>query len=310
MTLRSLEVNHRQFSPMVGFDNIFFQILPKAMGWPLYVLGLLGILTLWVPASRFEPQPLRRPVALLLISFPLLFLLVLCQFRLVNAKYLIPILPFWYLFGALFLSRAVAWLRQIPQTVQVPVFATGLLLLAWPLLENSLGYVLVHRQADTRTLARHYLETQIPLGTHVLTEPETVPLASWTPVLGQMMVVRHTLQQGHPVFTVAAQGESIEPLASLPQPAYVLVMLKPIKDPSGRKVLPHPSAYYQTLHDHYRIKAVFSPYPVKVPLSTLSNQPDFMAIYSLLKPKKAKAKRPGPLMLLLEAQSARTAFPG
>jgi hypothetical protein len=318
MTLRTLEATERSFSPMVGFDNIFFHIFPKAIGWPLYLLGLAGLLTVGFQSLR---SPSKTVKALVTLSFPLVFLLVLCQFRLVNAKYLIPILPFWYLCAGYGLSQAVVFIRSHWTQWMTPTLAAAtcsllLMLSAWPMLKDTNLFVRQYREQDTRTLARLLLDRTIRPGQQVYAEPETVPLASWHPSQEEALILEpkppqsmngiprpprasHTLVSGLSRYLPRHRSPvSLETLVKH-QPQYALLLLKPIKLPSGEKRLPYPAEYYDYLKQHYHIQAVFTPYAQNGGGYTGQPVTDFETLYARLKPKKAKAQRPGPVLILL-----------
>ena len=172
MLKKSLESDAPTWRFMAAFGSIFFKILPRSLGWVAYIAGLLGMV--WA-GIRY------RTKALVLLSFPIVFLLVVSQFRLINAKYLLPVYPFWYLMTALFLQDTVLGLHQRwPQWFQkaalLPLFG---LLIAGAAAWNAIGsahYLAVYTKPDTRQEALAELPLMVQNGDRLLMEPDTLTL--------------------------------------------------------------------------------------------------------------------------------------
>lgn len=174
---------------MASFPAIFFRIFPKTLGWPLYALGLIAI-----PYFLRKGPHQRRAV----LAFPLVFLLAVLQFQLINAKYLLPVIVFWVLFAFAFLhsivqavadksgiqagvktgSQAQSTSHSKPQPVPLVSIVFGLLavaLLSSPWLE-TLAYVKIYTRPDTRQQAAQALYTLAHPNEAVLLEPDTLTL--------------------------------------------------------------------------------------------------------------------------------------
>jgi hypothetical protein len=320
MTQRTLEAG-RSFEPMVSFDNLFFQILPKAVGWPAYVFGW-GTLLYWLwqtlkTNSLFTHPQVKR---LVLASFPVLFLLVLCQFRLVNAKYMLPILPFWYVLVSTGLVQGFFLLKHklIQQEKLAKVLA--ILLFTILMLPNAIAtnrFKMQMNQPNTRTQARMFLDEVVYNHSSetatVFAEPESIPLVDWSFPKESGVLARHNPASGKDL-------QTYEPLANFAvsedviqknQPNYVVMLFKPIKDPDGNPMMPYPITYYQYLSQHYRVLAIQNPYQPQKEKSnpsdwqvfkSLESQEDWLAFYNNLKPKKSGALQAGPLLIILERQ--------
>lgn len=300
MTIRTISRTDRSFSPMIGFDNIFFQILPKALGWPLYLTGLAGVLlALCISLGKEKESRFRQWV---LLSFPLVFLMVLSQFRLINAKYLMPILPFWFLMAAAVTVFAAQKLRERVNFMRpVWVYPVLLGLVALPMLKDTTQYVSLHRHQDTRTMARLYLEKNLAPGTRIFSEPETVAITSWLPQKEEgILAVKPPQGVG---FHRLGDSRMDPGSLSAHRPPYVMIHLKPVRDRQGNKVLPYAPEYYAHLLQHYRIQAIFSPYPMKQTPEELQAMGDFLGIYNTLRQNKKDIRHPGPLLILLEERS-------
>ena len=110
----------------------------------------------------------RRGV--LLLSFPLPFFLFITN-TFPASRYLNPVLPFVALFAAFALVRLVERVTPRPAVLWALVA-----LVAVPPAAESLRTVLFIREADTRTLARRWIEANLPAASTVLVQPYSVSL--------------------------------------------------------------------------------------------------------------------------------------
>ena len=107
---------------------------------------------------------------LLLLSFPLPFFLFITN-TYPASRYLNPLLPFVALFAGF------ALVRLVERVSRRGVVLWGLVgLIAIPPAAASLRTVLFVREADTRTLARTWIESNIPAASTVLVQPYSVML--------------------------------------------------------------------------------------------------------------------------------------
>lgn len=110
----------------------------------------------------------RRGV--LLLSFPLPFFLFITN-TFPASRYLNPVLPFVALFAAF------ALVRLVERVTAKPAVLWGMVaLVALPPAAESLRTVLFIREADTRTLARIWIEANLPPASTVLVQPYSVNL--------------------------------------------------------------------------------------------------------------------------------------
>ena len=87
------------------------------------------------------------------------------------SRYLNPVLPFVVLFAAWGLTRLVQRMGN-----STPVYWILIALAATPAVEASLATDFFIRRDDTRTLARRYIETNLPAGSTILTQPYSAAL--------------------------------------------------------------------------------------------------------------------------------------
>jgi hypothetical protein len=103
--------------------------------------------------------------ALLLLGFPLPFLLFISNTA-PASRYLNPALPFVALFAAWMVAQVSVRLGNRPA-----VFWIAVTIAAAPALRASIAADLFFRQTDTRTLAQRYIESNVPAGATILTQP-------------------------------------------------------------------------------------------------------------------------------------------
>jgi hypothetical protein len=114
--------------------------------------------------------------ARLFLLFPVAFLLFISN-TVPATRYLNPLLPFFAAGTGMFVARLMinslawksVWSRRLAWTVVTMFFVV-------PGLLRSLQLGMFFNQTDTRTLARQWIETQVPAGSTVLVQPYSVPL--------------------------------------------------------------------------------------------------------------------------------------
>lgn len=146
------------FAPAIRYARILWS---DAIGIPVVLLAIIG--AVWMLAVA----PAR---ALLLLAFPASFFVFITN-TVPASRYLNPILPFVALFAGWALSSLAARTRASTWMFWLAVAAC-----AAPGAAASIRSDLFFRQTDTRTLAREYLEREIPPGSTVALQPYSVPL--------------------------------------------------------------------------------------------------------------------------------------
>ena len=137
-----------------------------AIGWPAALAATAGFV---IALAR----DWRRGV--LLISFPTAFLAFLAN-TVPMSRYLNAMLPSLALAAAVAISSAIGALEQ--RAIRVPPWlaAAIFLVIGAPGLVGSVRSDRFFGRADTRTLARQFIERTAPAGTTVLVQPHGVPV--------------------------------------------------------------------------------------------------------------------------------------
>jgi MFS family permease len=147
------------FTSFARYADILFR---DAVGWPVCVLAAAGFF--WAIVADW-----RR--GLILGTFTAAFLVFVSN-TVPMSRYLNAIIPLFGLAAAFTIVRISRAAGARGSTA-----ATGLTVLAMtPGLLTSVKTDLFFRQADTRTIAREYIETHIPSGASILVQPYSAPL--------------------------------------------------------------------------------------------------------------------------------------
>lgn len=133
-------------------------VIRDTLGWPFVLCAAIGA----VATVREEP---RRAAWLLAFPIPFFFFIASTY---PASRYLIPLVPFLAVFAGIYVARIARW-NPAAAWIVVAALAVG------PLL-TSVQTDLFIRQTDTRTLARAYIESHVPPGATILTQPYSVPL--------------------------------------------------------------------------------------------------------------------------------------
>lgn len=129
------------------------------LGWSLFAASLLGIILL-LRRAKFE--------ALVLFSFPLAYFLLIGKGNAVFLRYMIPVIPFLCISGAVFTAQVSDWLRQVlrPRAVWF-IDAILALLIVLPSLINIVHFDRLLAKTDSRLLARAWVYSQAQSGNSI-----------------------------------------------------------------------------------------------------------------------------------------------
>jgi hypothetical protein len=174
-----------------------------ALGLPAAILAIVGV----IGAIRRDPM---RTFWLLAFTIPFL-LFIFSTYP--ASRYLVPVTPFIALFSAIGIEAV--WQSQRRWRLAVNVLLIIAIVVAAGL--ESVRMDLFIRQTDTRTLALDYINTHVPSGTTILTQPYSVPLVPTADVLRE--AVRRSGQQMPRKTELRIAGEPY------PTPAYRLIYL-------------------------------------------------------------------------------------
>jgi hypothetical protein len=161
-----------------GFEVWEVDTLP---GWLFYLktlaygLGqiLLGLGVIGVAIQLIQVIKKRDPFSILILLFPLIYYLLMGSTRHYFARYAVPLVPFVALFAADTIVAVSAWIGQKRlQPSWVVAVALVVLAMTQPLIQSIQHNVLLTRE-DTRTLAKEWIENNVPAGAKIALDWDT-----------------------------------------------------------------------------------------------------------------------------------------
>jgi hypothetical protein len=267
----------------VGTAARYLHMMVSGSMGPLVFISALGALSAIV-------TPRTRARVLLLLSFPAAFVLFICS-AYPASRYLVPLTPFIAIFGA------VAFVRQFRGGTSRGVAAAAalsavVLLAVW----ESARMDAFIRQTDTRTLAARYIESNIPAGSTVLTQPYSAPLTSTAEAL------REAVARNHRAMPVKTHLEIVR--SPYPAPAYRVLYLGRGMDADKLYVSYSdvgPDAESNALRTEHVAFVVLKRYngvdPATLPLlKTLAREGRRLAVFSPYRDNAAGGPRPEPFL--------------
>jgi Dolichyl-phosphate-mannose-protein mannosyltransferase len=133
--------------------------LPAALGWPLYLAGVAGVV--WALAREFK-------AAAIVFAFPVAYYVVAGSGHTAFARYIIPVLPFLAIGAAWFLVTAVrAILPRRPAALENAIIFATACLFVFPSARNAVALDRILTRPDTRLAAARALARTIPPGSLV-----------------------------------------------------------------------------------------------------------------------------------------------
>jgi hypothetical protein len=129
--------------------------LTYGLGAPMLIAALIGCVWLAVTAPS---------TALVVLSFPVVYYVVIGAGRTVFIRYVDPILPFGCLLAAVAISRVAARARAGEGRVATAVATLLTAVVAWPSASRAVAFDRLIARRDNRLLVAEWLESNIPTG--------------------------------------------------------------------------------------------------------------------------------------------------
>jgi hypothetical protein len=146
----------------------------KTLGWGLGVgLALLALIGLVAALIRHQPTDL------ILAAFSIVWFLVLGSQKMYFARFILPVIPFLLILGAVWLDSAISRMIKKPVYQSLALVLVSVLLSATTLLSSIRSDYLL-TQTDTRTLAKQWIEANLPEGARIALDWDyhSVPLST------------------------------------------------------------------------------------------------------------------------------------
>ena len=141
----------------VGFFHHLKHSLFQGLGMPLFTLCLIGFFYAVCRLSR---------KLIVFISFPLVFYLVNVNFSQPHARYVLPLIPFLLILAAWFLESTL--FKEGMPTLKAKILITAVsMMVVLPTGIKSVYSDYLFSKKDTRTLAKEWVEDNIPYGSRI-----------------------------------------------------------------------------------------------------------------------------------------------
>ncbi|MDI6892275.1 MAG: glycosyltransferase family 39 protein [Actinomycetota bacterium] len=144
----------------------------------------------------------RREKDWLLLSFPLIYFVLLSTQKVNFVRNLLPILPFLAIFGAIFARRAATVILdqvKLARSLRIALIAIFLISVLTLPVVKALEFGYGCSQKSTRTLAAEWIEANIPKGSRIVIEDYAPPISGDFEVIGFRL-------QDHPLDFYAKEG--------------------------------------------------------------------------------------------------------
>jgi hypothetical protein len=161
-------------SQTIGYEGWYIDTSP---GWLFYIktllsgFGVIPLLLAFIGGMVYVKQLSRKREAkiAILLTFPFLYFLLIISANHFFARYVLPLLPFLAVFTAEGVAVIYKWVRERISNPGIAYLIAGMLLTAAvsiPLLK-SIQYDLLLTRMDTRTIAKDWIEKNIPEGSKI-----------------------------------------------------------------------------------------------------------------------------------------------
>jgi 4-amino-4-deoxy-L-arabinose transferase-like glycosyltransferase len=225
----------------------YLKVLNWGLGLPLLLVSLAGLaLALWR----------RRPADLVLLTFPLFLYTYLGGQLLIFARFIIPAVPTLVVLAAEVVEATAARLLSSSESRRLATVAAGAAVLLVIPTANSLRHDLLLTRDDTRTLAKAWIEANIPAGTRLIVQSNGPELSGGDYLAPRsrrsydLTVVGTTSLEKKALDTYRQQGFAYVVVSSF---SYDRVLLDPEREAERR-------AFYTSLAANAGLAQEFRPY--------------------------------------------------
>ena len=152
-------------SPGYGFFH--FNTLPKGLGWPIVLLFCIGTIILLI---RHKKQDF------VILVFPIVLYLLVGRLNYKALRHLMMAIPFFLIISAETLRILThKFDKRAGLPIAIILFGIGIVI---PQIQKSLSYDLAMQETDTRTIAKDWIESNIPAGAKIGVDEFSPPLLS------------------------------------------------------------------------------------------------------------------------------------
>ncbi len=275
-----VRLGHFGLESLSAWQFYLNSITDRIMGWPMAVLALIGVICL--AGVR------RRAWALVIAAFIVPYFLVMISSSMVADRYLLPVLPSAVIFAVGMLGEIARsrYFTPIPRKLQIGVATAVVLLMAVPVFAGYPAHF-ARLKPDTRSLAKEWIEANIPGGSFILAEaygPELFSpeiLAELNPDLRKAVLERvadtpHYAVQPLFMFQVKPERSAVFYDISLYEVADIVITSSAVRS----RYLAEPTrfqrqvAFYDSLETRFERLRSFHPHGGPSPILTIYRNPE------------------------------------
>ena len=143
----------------VGWRYHAMVTLPAAVGWPLFIAGVGGVI--WTLVTRTR-------IAILIFAFPIIYYIVAGRGYTVFSRYMVPVVPFLCLGAGSLIAVATSAVARRSRTIAPFVAAALLVACAAPTFMKAVQLDRLLARTDSRVLAADWLEQHAASGASIL----------------------------------------------------------------------------------------------------------------------------------------------
>ncbi|MCX7918447.1 MAG: phospholipid carrier-dependent glycosyltransferase [bacterium] len=243
------KTGHWGIDPDVNGYLFYLQSLNWQLGLFIFISGLVGI------GYCLYKYKLN---GIMVFLFPPIYYVFMSDSKLVYDRYMLPVLPFLCCASAIFIFDVLTKIPKIEKVI-LPL-CTGIVIIQ-PLVQASYSNYLF-TQKDTRTIAKEWVEQNIPAGSKIAMEGYGPPLTHYRESL-KSWVSLDTARERYQVTQLPTKGAALYPLNYYREQRYDYLIIasytylrywvRPEHNPEAIK-------FYESLPKETELIARFSPY--------------------------------------------------
>lgn len=210
--LRSLDkIGYFGIDPNINGFTSYLYMLNWQLGSLILLSGIVGI---------FYSLYRQKKLGIILFSFPIVYYLSMGRSKLIFDRFMLPVLPFFALASAVLIiefSRRVKY-----HNLLVPIVAIFFVL--QPVV-NVTYYDDLLTKKDTRTLAKEWVEQNIPTGSKIATEGYGPPLMHYRDFLQKWIPQEVVAKEKYAVTELPKQGAATHPVSYYREQGYSYLII-------------------------------------------------------------------------------------
>ncbi|MFB3896341.1 MAG: ArnT family glycosyltransferase [bacterium] len=272
------KTGHFGLDPSVNGYLFYIQSLSWQLGWLICIIGVIGIGFTFYKYKLF---------AIILCTFPILFYLFMGNSKLVYDRFMLPVLPFIAISSSVLLINLIEKIKGY--RILTPMLT--IICIMQPLVYATYSDYLL-TQKDTRTIAKEWIEQNIPSGANFVMEGYGPPLTANREYL-QNWLPREIISEPYLVTQLPTKGAAIYPLSYYREQGYdylIIASYTYLRYWVRPELNPEAIEFYQSLPQETKLTISFIPYRNElIPEPQLETFPTDRLFQRI---------RPGPIILI------------